>query len=153
MFDGKDLNRCCISMPFPTVAETTSIIERESKFRIEDRTAVERSLADLGFKLIENIIIDDSYYDTPDGSLAPNDFVIRIRIANNNYQLAFKGPRFYRVSGEYDRIELELKKGLSGAEIIDELKNKGLVVTWRLQRRRMTFRNSGIDAEVVLAGC
>jgi predicted adenylyl cyclase CyaB len=149
MFDGRNLNECCIDLHFPATQENSRIIERESKFRISDRRALDRCLKEVGFVETESVIIDDRYYDTEEQSLKPNDFVIRIRIANENVRLALKGPRFHRASGEYDRIELELES-FSAPEVESQLRRKGLLVTWRLQRRRITFRKEGVDAEIVI---
>jgi predicted adenylyl cyclase CyaB len=149
MFDGRDLNRCCLKIELPKTLDSSNIVERERKFRITDRTAIELSFKELGFKETQNAVIDDRYYDTPEQSLAPNDFVIRVRLSDNVFRLALKGPRFLRSSGEYDRIELELAK-LSAPEVEAQLKQKGLLVVWRLQRRRITFRKEDTKAEIVI---
>jgi predicted adenylyl cyclase CyaB len=149
MFDGEDLNKCCIEIKLPLAEKETGIVERERKFRIADCTVVRRSLKQLDFTEVESSVIDDTYYDTPDRSLEPNDFAIRTRAIDGKVRLALKGPRFWKTSGEHDRIELELES-LSGPEIEKQLERKGFMAVWQLRRRRTTFRKRDVDVEIVI---
>lgn len=149
MFDGKNLEDCCVLTGLADETSVGSVVERERKYRIADSARVERFLHSQGFRKIADEIIDDRYYDTRDRDLEPWDFVIRIRVTDGNHRIAMKGPRFYKRSGEYDRIELEFD-ALSDQQVEAQLGQKGLEVTWRLERRRKTFRKSGSAAEIVI---
>jgi len=149
MFDGRNLADCCVQAHFPTKVGAGDIVERERKYRIADRQALDRYLRERGFRKIADHILDDRYYDTAERDLKPYDFAIRIRIIDRRYRIAMKGPRFYKKSGEYDRIELEFD-ALDSRSVERQLERKGLEVTWRLERRRRTFSKSGSGVEIVI---
>jgi predicted adenylyl cyclase CyaB len=149
MFDGADLADCCVSAHFPVDCRAVDIVERERKYRLADKSALERYLRNQGFRKTGDHVIDDRYYDTEARELKPNDFVIRVRIIDRRWRIAMKGPRFRKRSGEYDRIELEFD-ALDSRAVERQLLKKGLEITWRLERRRKTFSKPDLGAEVVI---
>ncbi len=107
------------------------------------------SLEAHGFSITTDTKIDDRYYDTADKSLSLSDFVMRLRLDNGTASLAEKGPRFCRANGEYDRVELALPIHDVGA-FEAAIAKKALRTSWRLERRRRTFRAKGNACEVVI---
>jgi predicted adenylyl cyclase CyaB len=151
MFDGKDLETLCVPVRVPR-KDTDSIavlVEKERKYWVADEEALVASLAGLGYYQESDDLLEDRYYDTADLSLAGNDFVLRVRRKNEVILFAEKGPRFRRTDGEYDRVELEFRI-TDVAALEDSLAKKGLRVTWRLVRRRLSFSEKIASPGVVV---
>ncbi|MBI1894162.1 MAG: CYTH domain-containing protein [Candidatus Rokubacteria bacterium] len=140
MFDGRNLESLCVPVEVPRRGReaVTVLVEQERKYSIADEEALIGSLQGLSYYLEGDDLLEDRYYDTADGSLARNDFVLRVRRKNEVFLFAEKGPRFRRTDGEYDRVEVEFP--LTNVDALEEsLVGRGLRVTWRLVRRRLTF--------------
>ncbi len=144
MFEDRNLGELCIACaPGPEVSPAaTDIVERERKYRITDEAGLVRWLAERGLKEGGDTEVVDRYYDTVERNLAANDFVVRVRLRGGGAVVALKGPRFRRLEGEYDRIELEFE-AIGGDEVQRELAGKGLMETWRLERQRTYYGRPG----------
>jgi adenylate cyclase class IV len=152
MFDGRNLEDICFSVDLPDSADDESVgglVERERKYAVASEKDLELSLADAGYRLSSDDIIDDRYYDISESTLALNDFVLRLRKVNDEAYMAEKGPRYRRSDGEYDRVELELPIG-DVDRFETEVALKGLRPSWRLERRRSVFRTKTKAPEVVI---
>ena len=57
----------------------------------------------------------------------------------------FKGPRTYADDGTYRRIEVEFP---ATGDVRDALARQGLIMVWRLSKRRREFRRDGLVVAV-----
>jgi adenylate cyclase class 2 len=122
--------------------------ENESKHRVVDEAGLVVALRVLGFALsaVEEQL--DEYYDSPDGHLRDEDVVCRLRLRGDGVVAAFKGPRRMRADGSHARIEVELP--VPAGEARAALARQGLVLTWRLAKRRRIYRHPQFAVDVCL---
>lgn len=144
MVDSRDLADLCIKCepPQDKAHNVSDVVERERKYRIIDMTGLERWMVLQKLERHSDGKVTDAYFDTTERNLQSSDFVVRVRWAADEIVVALKGPRFRRLHGEYDRIELEFRT-TDGLGLERELASKGLVETWRLARHRAYFSRRG----------
>ncbi len=85
--------------------------EVENKFRVADPAELRRRIESLGAKFCGSETHSDSYFNHPSRDFRQTDEALRIRDANGEICLTFKGPRFN--SGIKMREEIELPLGPS----------------------------------------
>jgi adenylate cyclase, class 2 len=127
---------------------TGGVDEVESKHPVPDPSALVERLEALGFRPAPPLEQLDEYYDTPDGQLRRQDLVTRLRVVAGTAIAGFKGPRSYADDGTYRRIEVEFPA--TGIDVRDAFARQGLVLVWRLAKRRREFRRGG-GAHLVVA--
>lgn len=124
--------------------------EVESKHPVPDPAALVTRLEALGFRTALPQEQLDEYYDTPDGQLRRQDLVTRLRVVAGTATAGFKGPRSYADDGTYRRVEVEFPA--TGTDVRDAFARQGLVLVWRLAKRRREFRRGdGGGAHLVVA--
>jgi adenylate cyclase class 2 len=131
-------------------AVVTGGLENESKHRVPDEAVLRRALAALGFGPDPGVDRQvDEYYDSPDGSLRRADVVCRVRVHDGRAEAGFKGPRRWHDDGSHVRVEVELPVA-DVDEVRAALARQGLVLVWRLEKRRRVFRRPPGDLVVCL---
>lgn len=121
--------------------------EVESKHLVPDPAALADRLASLRFRAAPVQEQLDEYYDTPDGQLRRQDLVTRLRVVGGLVTAGFKGPRTYADDGTYRRVEVEFP---ATGDVRDAFARQGLVVVWRLAKRRREFRRGGTELVVAV---
>ncbi|MEV0128804.1 CYTH domain-containing protein [Dactylosporangium sp. NPDC050688] len=124
---------------------TGGVDEVESKHPVPDPGELADRLGALGFRAAPEQEQLDEYYDTPDGQLRRQDLVARLRVVAGVVTAGFKGPRSYADDGTYRRVEVEFP---AGGDARDAFARQGLVVVWRLAKRRREFRRDGLVVAV-----
>ena len=69
------------------------MIEVEAKFRVGDVAAVEARLAELGARLVAEVVEVDAYFNHPCRDFAASDEALRVRRVGESVSLTYKGPR------------------------------------------------------------
>lgn len=137
---------------FPLKAEKQSgnnVVETEAKFHVQDSVALEKVLAQHA-ELVAGVSLQrDEYFDTPELALNSNDFVVRLRFVNDQFDMCLKGPRFRTPSGEYSRVELEFPPR-SEADARNAVSAQGLIRTWVFEKRRTEYKWKASDVTVVV---
>jgi predicted adenylyl cyclase CyaB len=120
--------------------------EVESKHHVPDPAALVGRLEALGFRGTPEQEQLDEYYDTPDGRLRQEDLVARLRVVAGVATTGFKGPRTGADDGTYRRVEVEFP---ATGEVRDAFARQGLILVWRLAKRRREFRR-GTDLVIAV---
>ncbi|GAB3827873.1 class IV adenylate cyclase [Dactylosporangium cerinum] len=120
--------------------------EVESKHHVPDPAALLDRLRALGFQGSPKQEQIDEYYDTPDGRLRGQDLVARLRVVAGVATAGFKGPRTGADDGTYRRVEVEFP---ATGEVRDAFARQGLILVWRLAKRRREFRR-GTDLVIAV---
>lgn len=121
--------------------------EVESKHPVPDPAALTGRLRSLGFAAAPPQEQLDEYYDTPDGQLRGQDLVARLRIVGGAVTAGFKGPRTHGADGTYRRVEVEFPAPEPGG-VRAAFALQGMIVVWRLAKRRREFRRSQLVVAV-----
>lgn len=120
--------------------------ELEAKVRVDDLTAVERRLREMGGEPFFDAIIGDSFFDTADGGLRAAGSGMRIRTArrcrigggdDNAAAITFKGPR----EGGAVKIREEIEFGVGDAAAARRLLERlGFVEQLSYEKHRRSWR-------------
>lgn len=92
------------------------MLEIELKFRSEDWSRVQTTLAEWGARPLGSQNEADHYFNAPDRDFAQTGEALRIRCVNGKSRLTYKGPK--RAAATKTRLEIEvpLADGLGPAE-------------------------------------
>lgn len=111
--------------------------EVEIKFRIEDRAALEKALASVGFRVVTpRTYEDNTLYDFPGGVLRGRGELLRIRRYGDQWKLTHKAKS---IEGRHKtRVETEtaLEDGEAAAAIFGRL---GLSPSFRYEKYRTEY--------------
>lgn len=125
--------------------------EVELKFHLDDSSAVETKLREMGFMECEVQQHEDQYFRHPCRDFTVTDEAFRLRTINSTAMLTYKGPRLAGPVKTREEIELAIE----GAEVeawkllIGKL---GFTPVPAVRKLRRVFRgdNKGPDADLVL---
>ncbi len=96
-------------------------IEVELKFRVPDRGALERQLAELGFELQEAVLQVDCYFAHPSRDFAQTDEALRLRRVGEFNYITYKGPKLDATTKTRRELEIELAAAERSAQDAREL--------------------------------
>ncbi len=89
--------------------------EVEIKFRLLDRSATERRLAEIGARLRTPVAQSDTYFSHPCRDFARTDEALRLRRDGDQVAITWKGPRLDAATKTRREIELPLAVGGAAA--------------------------------------
>jgi predicted adenylyl cyclase CyaB len=129
----------CYAVPIPVRAsEESKVIEKEAKYRVIDIAGLRAALVKGGWIASAEVLQTDEYFDTNNRYIEAHDLAIRVRSEDGQIKFAFKGPRTYEETSS-SRVEIELS--ISSQDYRSELNDRGLSLTWVLEKRRTTYRH------------
>lgn len=113
-------------------------IETEIKVKLEDAGAFCRRLSALGPEFLSSRHFEDNYLlDFPDRRLGDCHCLLRIRFADGQHVLTYKGPP--RAEGLF-KVREELETGIENGEVLlQALERIGMSVSFRYQKYRQEF--------------
>ncbi len=129
---------------------TTSRVELEAKMKLDAPGPVEMTLQSLGATFIDEILENNTYFDTPDGSLRRSDRGLRIRIESREghtprVKLTYKGPRAPGRLKSREEIELNASDASKACDLFNAL---GFEPVIHFEKRRRKWRLDGCDVEL-----
>ena len=117
-------------------------IEVEQKHRVEDRSALERRLAERGAIWSDAIEQADQYSAHPCRDFAKTDEALRIRTVGDESYVTYKGPKLDATTKTRREIELPLSDGSQFSELLAAL-GFTPVATVRKTRRPFVLDRDG----------
>lgn len=117
---------CCNNSFFIRTTQSSAAhsimhFEVEQKFRIDDQTAVERRLQELGATAGETVEQVDRYFNHPARDFAKTDEALRLRQVGEASFVTYKGPKIDPTTKTRREIELPLPDGQSTSADFGEL--------------------------------
>src|ERR1051326_8625932 len=87
------------------------MLEIEVKFRVDDFTALQQKLAELGATLAEERDDADAYFNAPHRDFAQTDEALRVRRIGRRNIVTYKGPRIDKQTKTRTEIEVPFAEG------------------------------------------
>src|SRR5262245_63874064 len=87
------------------------MLEIEVKYRVDDFAGLERSLAKLGAKQVEERDDADAYFNAPHRDFVQTDEALRVRRIGPRNMVTYKGPRIDKQTKSRTEIEVPLAEG------------------------------------------
>jgi adenylate cyclase class 2 len=129
------------------------MLEVEMKFPLDDASAFERRLADLGAARSADHIEEDHYYNAPDRDFAETDEALRLRRIESENVLTYKGPKRDAQTKTRPEIEVPLAPGPEAAEqlrhLLVHLGYRPVAVV-RKRRQMYPLQMDGFDMQVCI---
>ena len=126
--------------------------EVEQKYPVDDLSAVEAQLAQLGACFDETIVQVDRYFAHPSRDFASTDEALRIRQVGTRCRVTYKGPKVDTTTKTRQEIELPLGNGPDVAPQWNSLLEAlGFVPVLDVRKRRRGGRVTWNDATVEIA--
>lgn len=122
--------------------------ETETKFRVDDRAALEDRLAGLGAKRAGTETEANVLFDDGEESLRAQGCALRLRTTENGALLTFKGKADV-AAGIKSRVELESSVG-SAERVASILEALGFRPWFRYEKRRTTWRFDELSRPLVV---
>lgn len=125
--------------------------EIEAKMKVESFDALRDRLKGLDARRIDKVLETNTFFDTPEGSLAREGKGLRVRHSRDlksgksRYVVTFKGPQQAGELKNREEIEFEASDGQTAAELLGAI---GFQTILSFQKRRETWELE--DCEVVL---
>ena len=126
-------------------------VEIEAKMKIDDVTALETRLTELGAARGPDFEQTNCYFDTPDGRLRKNDQALRIRIDRRSDRaelaatMTHKGPRLPGKVKARAETELPIDNADAGRAMLEAL---GFVHKLNFAKRRRRWHLDGCLVEI-----
>ena len=117
-------------------------MEVEAKFRVVDASAVEARLAELGARLVSEVVEVDVYYNHPCRDFAASDEALRVRHVDGSVSLTYKGPRMGP-----GKTRREVSIGVDG-DVESLLSALGFVEVARVVKRRRYYALGDVTVTV-----
>jgi adenylate cyclase class 2 len=128
------------------------VYEVELKFRVDDPTAVERSLVGLAARFREPVDQVDRYFAHPCRDFARTDEALRLRSTGGDVAITWKGPRIDDATKTRQELELPLVAGAATiADWTALLEALGFRRVREVAKRRRAARVPWHGAEVEVA--
>jgi adenylate cyclase, class 2 len=127
--------------------------EVEQKHRVENEAALVAQLGNRGVALGEPVRQSDQYFAHPARDFAQTDEALRIRTADNESFVTYKGPKLDATSKTRRELELPLTPSdPDGSQFAELLRLLGFtpVATVRKRRRKFRITHEGSDVEGAL---
>ena len=129
--------------------------ELEAKIRVDDATAIERRLRDVGGEPLFDAIIGDTFFDTADGRLHQSGSGMRIRTARRSQigggpgddaaAITFKGPRQPGAVKIREEIEFSVGDAAAARRFLERL---GYVEKLGYEKHRRSWRIGACRVEL-----
>lgn len=130
------------------------MLEIEAKYRLlVAPEEIEKILEEKGFRLVEEIIETDTYYNHPCRNFAETDEALRLRIRKTKnriqYRLTYKGPRREPSSVIKTREEIEIQ--ITDPEKVDLILDRlGFYKVSSFTKHRRVYRCNDREVEVTI---
>jgi adenylate cyclase, class 2 len=127
--------------------------EVEQKFRVEDRSPLEKHLHKLGGVLGLPVVHADVYFRHPARDFARTDEALRIRSVGDEHWITYKGPKIDRELKTRAELELPLGSGQQSlAGFTELLTSLGFDPVREVRKTRQPFRVAwrGVNIEGAL---
>lgn len=130
------------------------MLETEAKYRLlVEPEEVEKILEENGFRLVEEVIETDTYYNHPCRNFAETDEALRLRIRKIRngiqYRLTYKGPRKEPSSVIKTREEIEVQ--ITDPEKMELILNRlGFYKVASFTKHRRVYRCNGGEVYVTI---
>jgi len=128
--------------------DVPSVVETEAKYPVVSPADLRPRLEAAGLTMLRTSTQRDEYYDLPDGTLTLEDYAVRVRTVDERCWFAVKAPRLFQpTAGSSSRYEFEVPVGEAGPAR-QALLDRGLVLSWVLDKRRETWRGDRVTVEI-----
>ena len=124
------------------------MIEVEVKARIESFDEMEESLKNIGAVKTKTEFQQDIYFQSPIVDFAKTDEALRIRTADNDTFITYKGPKLNGASKTRKEVEMRIESSQKARDILEEIGFKP-ARTVRKRRKYYTLENFEISLDDV----
>jgi len=117
------------------------MIEVEAKVRINDVEDMEKRIKEQGAEYKGTVKQADEYYDFPDMRILNSGGAFRVRAADRNYRVTYKGCKKNEETTSRDEIEIGIE---SAEKMIKILENIGFIELCEIKKKRKVYLLAGL---------
>ena len=117
------------------------MIEVEVKVRIKDVESMEKRIEEQGAEYEGMIKQADEYFDFPDRWIFNSGGAFRVRAADGNYRVTYKGVKKDKETTSRDEIEIAIESADKMTEILE---NIGFIRLCEIKKKRKVYLLAGL---------
>ena len=117
------------------------MIEVEAKVRINDVESMEKRITEQGAEYKGMIKQADEYFDFPDMRIFNSGGAFRVRAADRNYRVTYKGVKKDKETTSREEIEIGIE---SAEKMIEILEHMGFIRLCEIKKKRKIYLLAGL---------